>query len=581
MKVLKSIKSKLIIFSLVLLLVPSSIIGVGSFYKSQNSLDEIAAERLKLQTKMVIQMIESMDKLVKEGSISLEEAQERVKVSVLGEKNAEGKRPINKEIAIGDYGYVVILNEKGDILAHPAAEGKNIWEAKTEDGTLWGQDMISKAMNGGGYSYFEFPLPDKPDVTKTKIAYTEKEPTWGWLVSSAQYMDEYRINSHQLLYFVSIIIFISLVIGIVLILLFSKRFTAPITLIGNHLNEISNGNLALEDLPIKSNDEIGQLCKDVNTLTNKFKIFIEDVTKTIEHVASSSAQLNAITDETSKVTEDVANSIQEVAAGNEKQMERMDILSGLFRTFYNQLEQINHTIHWVSESTNIANKKSNEGNTAIEAVIGQMDIIGDHSKQMDDVITLLANKSNEISEIISMITSISNQTNLLALNAAIEAARAGEHGKGFAVVADEVRKLAEQSGESATKISQLINEIQNSSKNAKDVMQRENEVVSNGILLAHEAGEKFKEIITTIDQVSSKTFTVSQSIEETKLKASTMVQQVEELENYIKQSANYATEVAAATEETTASVEEISAATDTLASMADELQGKVTQFKVR
>ncbi|MFE8699758.1 methyl-accepting chemotaxis protein [Cytobacillus sp. FJAT-54145] len=575
----RSIKGKLVLFSLILLFVPSLIIGIGSFLKSQSSLDTIAEERLKLQTKMVIEMIEMLDKQVKEGQISLEDAQEMVKVSLLGEKTEEGKRPINQEIAIGDYGYVVILDEEGNILSHPAAEGKNISEAKTEDGFFWGKDMISKAVNGGGFSHFEFPLPDKPDVTEMKIAYTEKEPTWGWLVSSAQYMNEYRVNSNQLLYFMSFILILSFIIGLTTILIFVKRFTSPITSVGEHLHEISKGNLSLEKLPVNTRDEIGRLSENLNEMTERFKEFIQDVTKATEHVASSSAQLNAITDKTSKVTEDVSHSIQEVAVGNEKQMERIDVLTSLFHKLSKQLVEMSETVKWVRESTEQAKEKSYEGNNSIDAVIEQMNIMNQSSKQMEDVITSLGMKSNEISEIISLITNIADQTNLLALNAAIEAARAGEHGKGFAVVADEVRKLAEQSGESATRISQLISEIQDSSEQAKSVVHQEISIVQNGMILVNQAGEKFKDINETIEEVSLKTRSVSVSIEDINQQAGVMGEKVDDIESFIKQTATYATEVAASTEETAASVEEIATSSQVLASMADELQDKVKQFK--
>ena len=155
-----------------------------------------------------------------------------------------------------------------------------------------------------------------------------------------------------------------------------------------------------------------------------------------------------------------------------------------------------------------------EGNQAIQAAVLQMNAIHDSIRELSGVVEGLGNHSQAIGQIIEVITGIANQTNLLALNAAIEAARAGEHGRGFAVVADEVRKLAEQSSRSAEQISQLINTIQSDTKHAMNSMEAGTREVQQGILVVHEAGETFGQIQMSIGTVSDQVHDVSAAAQE-------------------------------------------------------------------
>ena len=197
----------------------------------------------------------------------------------------------------------------------------------------------------------------------------------------------------------------------------------------------------------------------------------------------------------------------------------------------------------------------------------------------NDVITMLSARSKEIGQILDVISGIANQTNLLALNAAIEAARAGEHGKGFAVVADEVRKLAEQSQSSTQTIAQLINIIQNDTEKSVQIMNEAMIKAQEGVAVSQQTSEKFKIILNRtknmtpqVEDITSAIEEISAVFEEISATTTDVLAQAREI------SANSG-EMAASTEEQLASMQEINAATQLLEKTSQELNELVNKFQ--
>jgi len=208
-----------------------------------------------------------------------------------------------------------------------------------------------------------------------------------------------------------------------------------------------------------------------------------------------------------------------------------------------------------------------------------MKMIQSTVQALENTVQTLSERSNEIGRIVEAITQIADQTNLLALNAAIEAARAGEHGKGFAVVADEVRKLAEQSAQSTMQIKDIIDYIQADTKLAVESMSAGSAEVLKGIDVTNMAGKSFKEIS---DNVQSVTYEIGQISETAKViseHSNQVAMGIESVLQRTNENTASAQNISAATEEQLASMEEIAASAEALAKMSENLQQTIRQFK--
>ena len=192
---------------------------------------------------MTIEMIGALDKQVKAGKVSLADAQEEVKEAILGKKDANGKRPINPRLNLGEHGFIFIINSAGVELAHPNFEGQNVWDIRTTDGVYSTQEVVKAANNGGGFVTYAWPLPNNPDVNVTKITYAEKDPNWDWIVCAGAYLPDFNAGAHRVLYVLLITLGISLLAGVIVIFYFSKKLTTPILEVAEQAKLIALGRL--------------------------------------------------------------------------------------------------------------------------------------------------------------------------------------------------------------------------------------------------------------------------------------------------------------------------------------------------
>ncbi|MFD2445178.1 methyl-accepting chemotaxis protein [Bacillus sp. CGMCC 1.16607] len=288
----------------------------------------------------------------------------------------------------------------------------------------------------------------------------------------------------------------------------------------------------------------------------------------------------ASSEQNNKATEQVANSIQEVASGTESQTNKLRDSNEIVRKMTEAIQQIKLNTHHVTNTSSEATNVVLKGEQAIQLSINQMNQINENVINLGQVIHTLGERSKEISQIANVISDIAAQTNLLALNAAIEAARAGEHGKGFAVVADEVRKLAEQSSKSTESIRQLIAAIQSETDYAVQSMEKGTAEVEKGIEVVHDAGSSFKQIQYFVDNVSSQIQEMTDSIQQMAQGAEKVVVTVSEIEEIAVETTSQSQDVSAATEEQLASMQEIAASAAALANMAEDLQDSLKNFKI-
>ncbi|MBB5355604.1 methyl-accepting chemotaxis protein [Anoxybacillus mongoliensis] len=373
---------------------------------------------------------------------------------------------------------------------------------------------------------------------------------------------------------------IAFFVSIAIALYISEKIARPVKQISDHAEKIAHGDLSVDDIHVTNQDEIGDLAKSFNRMAHNLKQLIQQVSAATEHVSASAQELMASAEQASAATEEVTTAIQEVAQGAEIQGKHAEESVHAIGEMAAGIERMAQTATVVANSATETTKQAAVGQQYLRKVVMQMNTINESTNATNTVIKELNEKSTQIGKIVDVIVGIAEQTNLLALNAAIEAARAGEHGKGFAVVADEVRKLAEQSRESANQIAQLIEMIQQNTGHVVNIVEKGTEEVKQGTKLVEETGTFFEQISLSIEQVNEQIQELSAVSEQMSAGVHQVHASIDEVSSIAKRFVERTAEISASSEEQLASSEEVTSAATSLAEMAEKLRDAVATFKV-
>ncbi|MBT2756521.1 methyl-accepting chemotaxis protein [Mesobacillus foraminis] len=379
----------------------------------------------------------------------------------------------------------------------------------------------------------------------------------------------------------------SFVIGLLPIILASfitiwliRRKTRPISILTEYAQKIAEGDLSQKRIAIANKDEIGELAETLNIMAGNLRSLIEQVHSSSEKVAASSEELTASAAQTNYATEQISDTMSQVAASAGEQVQSVESSTQAVNELSIGVHQISGNAQSVAETAMDASDKALEGGQAIKLAVEQMNSINLTVNGLGEVVRGLGNRSDEIGQIIEVISGIAKQTNLLALNAAIEAARAGEQGRGFAVVADEVRKLAEQSASSAHEISLLIHAIQAETDKAVQSMEFATLEATAGIQAVNSAGDSFSQIQEAVRDVSFQIQEVSSAVQQMAAGTQQMVHSMQVISAISEATSTSTREISTSTEDQLAAMQEITASASELSRMADELQKQVSKFKI-
>lgn len=376
-------------------------------------------------------------------------------------------------------------------------------------------------------------------------------------------------------------VIIATIIGVLLGIFLLRSILIPLGQINKQLEEIAQGEADLtKRVRIKGKNEFGQLAKSFNMFVESLRDIIKQVGSSSEQVAASSEELTASAEQSKATTELVSASMQTIADSNADQSEMMENSLQEVNQSLQSLVEVTENTATVAEVSSAMKIQAENGSESVKKVVEQMESIHHSVNLAGEGVNSLVSSVQEIKEISSLITDISSQTNLLALNAAIEAARAGEHGKGFAVVADEVRKLADETNLSVNKIHHLVATIQSESNDTVSNIVQVKENVATGINISKETVTNFKEILDSIEKVTAQIQGVAATSQQITAGFEMVQHSIEGITEGTKETAASTENIASSTQEQLATMEEISYATASLSKLAEDLQTMVSRFKV-
>ncbi|MEK4713880.1 methyl-accepting chemotaxis protein [Sporosarcina sp. FSL K6-5500] len=469
---------------------------------------------------------------------------------------------ITNQVKIGKSGYAVLIDKSKKYITHPTEAAGNEVNIGLSD-KLYAQEI----------GQFDAKFDGEERLT----AFVTNELT-GWKLAGSVATSEINAAALPILQRTALIILLAIIIGAITVYFIIKSIINPIKDLKEKAITISQGDLT-QHIDVQTNDEIGHLGQAFNDMQESLRTLIKNVEKSAELVASSAEELSASAEQTSDATEQVATSIQEVAHSAEMQTDGVDSAAHALAAISIDVTQIAESSTMASELSYRATTEAEIGGQAVTDTVNQMTSIHKSVIESNTITKSLHERSKEVRSILDVITDIAGQTNLLALNAAIEAARAGEHGKGFAVVADEVRKLAEQSQNSAKEIREIVEGIQVDTENSVEIMERITENVQEGVDVSNEAIEKFNHIIHSMKEITPQMEEVSATAQRVAGAVQGVTITANEIANSAQGNAAASQEVAASSEEQLASMEEISSSAESLSFMAEELKELISKFK--
>ncbi|UOQ83672.1 methyl-accepting chemotaxis protein [Gracilibacillus salinarum] len=583
LKLLKkqTVRKKMMTTSLLLLILPLVILGYLTFHQSQHALNELGETNLKNSVVLTLEMIDSLNKEVEEGNLDLEAAQEQVKESILGEMQGDGTRPINTDIDLGDNGYIFITDEEATMLAHPNLEGQNFWESKDSTGNFFTQEYTEKALNGGGYTYYEWPLPNDENQLEEKVVYSAYDENWGWVVSSSTYLIDFNAPANTLLYQIIFITVLFIIIGIILTWLFSNSITKPLAQVTNRMRELSEGNLSNDPVRVKTKDELKTLATEMNHMQDNLRSMITNISQASVSLSNQSNALTNSSNEVREGSEQVTTTMQELASGAEVQADHVSTLSEMMENFKDIVAETNREGLNVGNASRQVLDQAESGSGLMQSSANQMKKIDDIVKNAVEKVRSLDAQSQEIGRLVAVIHDIAEQTNLLALNAAIEAARAGEQGKGFAVVADEVRKLAEQVSESVSDITGIVSRIQSESTGVSDSLEEGYQEVEKGTSQILMTQDTFTEINDSVKDMADRMENISNNLANVSNRTAEMNESIQEIASTAEESAAGIEETSASAEQSSSSMEEVSNQARKLDGLSTELKNIVHRFQLK
>jgi methyl-accepting chemotaxis protein len=507
------------------------------------------ARRLKTYNtiELAYSVVDHFGKLAESGKLEPALAQEAAKEAV-----AAMRYDGDNYFSLYDTGYHMV---KHPIKAE--LNGKDLSQLKDPQGIRIVYELVEAAKrNKGEFVDYLWPKPsaDKQGADKPvlKVATSKLYAPWGWVLQSGIYVDDVEAEfRHQAIILGGGVLIASIMLWLVSFLI-ARSIGKPLAELGSRIGSIAASNDLTQ--PVRTDDraEIGDIAEHLNKMLGSFAKILKEVARGTDQVNEATVKLAAA----AVKVEQSSAAQSEAAASSAATMEEMSA----------SIAQINQNVSHVADLSNSARQLTAEGRDVVQQAAQEMDSIASAVGETAQTVQNLGESSRRISDIVAVIREIADQTNLLALNAAIEAARAGEAGRGFAVVADEVRKLAERTSQSTHQITTMIDSIQQETKSAVERIVSVNDQALKGVGLAGQADVAVGNIDAQSGEVSTTISEISRATDEQCLAGNDITRHIEQISHMAEQN--------------TSAISEMAAAARQLEQMTVRLEQEVASFRV-
>ncbi len=487
--------------------------------------------------------VEYFHELEKSGQLTTQQAQEQAKSAL-------------SKLRYGRNDYVWINDLNPTMIMHPmspALDGKDLSGYKDPDGIeIFNEFVRTAKQQGSGFVSYRWPMPGA-SAPVDKISYVQLFKPWNWVVGSGVYLDDIQAEFRSVAISASIMSFVIILFIAVLIINIMRSIVKPIENVVEAMQNIASGDGDLtQELSVHGKDEVTQLSLHYNTFALKLRT-------TISHLLNSAATLK-------QSAEALGNQASQALHISEDQSQQTEQIATAINEVTYAVQDVAKHAEQAATEVSQATEQANSGQINIDNSLKQTDKLSATIEQAVNVMQKLAEESSQVGRVLDVIRSIAEQTNLLALNAAIEAARAGEQGRGFAVVADEVRLLAQRTQQSTDEVQKMLESLQQNSQAAVQVINESSTTAQATVEQAQQAQESLTIISNALHMING----LNASIASATLQQSHVAEEINQ----------NVTQVAGLSQSSNEAAHQLSASSEQLNQLALELNRQLAQFKV-